>query len=416
MIQKPRGTKDILPQESYKWQYVEEKIKSLFQNYGYKEIRVPVFENTELYSRGVGQTTDVVQKEMYTFLDKGDRSITLRPEGTAGVVRSYIENGMSSISSPVKMWYNMTMYRYESVQKGRYREFRQVGAECIGVESYLADIEMILLGIQIFGVLGIPNIELKINSIGCSKCREEYQTVLKEFIKPNLIKYCSTCVDRFEKNPLRILDCKEKQCKELNKNSPAILDYLCEECKTHFQNLTNTLDTLNIKYEVDANIVRGLDYYTKTVFEFISKEEGYTILAGGRYDRLVKELGGQDTPAVGFASGLDRLLEIYEKYSEKDLIKPNDMTLFVAHIGKQANILAIKLTEELRRCNVYVEKDVLERSLKAQLKYADKKNSKYLIIIGEDELKTNKAKIKNMETGEEKQIDLTAEEILKEIE
>ena len=416
MIQKPRGTKDILPQESYKWQYVEEKIKSLFQNYGYKEIRVPVFENTELYSRGVGQTTDVVQKEMYTFLDKGDRSITLRPEGTAGVIRSYIENGMSSISSPVKMWYNMTMYRYESVQKGRYREFRQVGAECIGVESYLADIEMILLGIQIFGVLGIPNIELKINSIGCSKCREEYQTVLKEFIKPNLIKYCSTCVDRFEKNPLRILDCKEKQCKELNKNSPAILDYLCEECKTHFQNLTNTLDTLNIKYEVDANIVRGLDYYTKTVFEFISKEEGYTILAGGRYDRLVKELGGQDTPAVGFASGLDRLLEIYEKYSEKNIIKPNDMTLFVANIGKQANILAIKLTEKLRRCNVYVEKDVLERSLKAQIKYADKKNSKYLIIIGEDELKTNKAKIKNMETGEEKQINLTAEEILKEIE
>ncbi len=413
MIQKPKGTKDILPSEIYKWQYIESKVKNIFENYGFKEIRVPVFENTELFQRGVGDTTDVVQKEMYTFDDKGGRSITLRPEGTAGVVRSYIENGMASLPSPVKLWYNMAMYRYENVQKGRLREFHQIGAEMFSTSSYLADVEIITMASKIFKVLNIPNVKLTINSIGCPTCRKKYQEALKEFIRPNLNMYCDTCKTRFEKNPMRILDCKEKKCKELNNGAPVILDYLCEECKTHFENVKNSLDSLDIKYIVDPGIVRGLDYYTKTVFEFISEEEGYTVLAGGRYDGLVKELDGADTPAIGFAMGVERLVEVYEKYNKDNMVQDKNMSLYVAYIGKEANIFATKLVENLREADVFVEKDVTEKSLKAQLKYADKKNSKYLIIIGEDEIKNGEAKIKEMASGKEENIKLEVEEIKK---
>lgn len=413
MIQKPKGTKDILPSEIYKWQYIESKVKNIFENYGFKEIRVPVFENTELFQRGVGDTTDVVQKEMYTFDDKGGRSITLRPEGTAGVVRSYIENGMASLPSPVKLWYNMAMYRYENVQKGRLREFHQIGAEMFSTSSYLADVEIITMASNIFKVLNIPNVKLTINSIGCPTCRKKYQEALKEFISPNLDMYCDTCKTRFEKNPMRILDCKEKKCKELNNGAPVILDYLCEECKTHFENVKNSLDSLDIKYIVDPGIVRGLDYYTKTVFEFISEEEGYTVLAGGRYDGLVKELDGADTPAIGFAMGVERLVEVYEKYNKDNIVKDKNMSLYVAYIGKEANIFATKLVENLREADVFVEKDVTEKSLKAQLKYADKKNSKYVIIIGEDEIKNGEAKIKEMASGKEENIKLEVKEIKK---
>lgn len=413
MIQKPKGTKDILPSEIYKWQYIESKVKNIFENYGFKEIRVPVFENTELFQRGVGDTTDVVQKEMYTFDDKGGRSITLRPEGTAGVVRSYIENGMASLPSPVKLWYNMAMYRYENVQKGRLREFHQIGAEMFSTSSYLADVEIITMASKIFKVLNIPNVKLTINSIGCPTCRKKYQEALKEFIRPNLNMYCDTCKTRFEKNPMRILDCKEKKCKELNNGAPVILDYLCEECKTHFENVKNSLDSLDIKYIVDPGIVRGLDYYTKTVFEFISEEEGYTVLAGGRYDGLVKELDGADTPAIGFAMGVERLVEVYEKYNKDNMVQDKNMSLYVAYIGKEANIFATKLVENLREADVFVEKDVTEKSLKAQLKYADKKNSKYVIIIGEDEIKNGEAKIKEMASGKEENIKLEVEEIKK---
>lgn len=413
MIQKPKGTKDILPSEIYKWQYIESKVKNIFENYGFKEIRVPVFENTELFQRGVGDTTDVVQKEMYTFDDKGGRSITLRPEGTAGVVRSYIENGMASLPSPVKLWYNMAMYRYENVQKGRLREFHQIGAEMFSTSSYLADVEIITMASKIFKVLNIPNVKLTINSIGCPTCRKKYQEALKEFIRPNLNMYCDTCKTRFEKNPMRILDCKEKKCKELNNGAPVILDYLCEECKTHFENVKNSLDSLDIKYIVDPGIVRGLDYYTKTVFEFISEEEGYTVLAGGRYDGLVKELDGADTPAIGFAMGVERLVKVYEKYNKDNMVQDKNMSLYVAYIGKEANIFATKLVENLREADVFVEKDVTEKSLKAQLKYADKKNSKYVIIIGEDEIKNGEAKIKEMASGKEENIKLEVEEIKK---
>ena len=411
IIQRPKGTKDLLPNESYKWQFIEKNIKNIFENYGYNEIRVPVFEHTELFQRGVGDTTDVVQKEMYTFEDKGGRSITLRPEGTAGVVRSYIENGMASEPSPVKMWYNMAMYRYENVQKGRLREFHQIGAELFDSSSYLADVEMITMASQIFKTLNIKNIELTINSIGCPTCRKKYQEALREFIRPNLENYCDTCKTRFEKNPMRILDCKEKNCKKLNEGAPIILDYLCDECKTHFENVKNALSELNIDYTVDSSIVRGLDYYTKTVFEFISKEEGFTVLAGGRYDGLVEELGGSKTPAIGFALGVERFVEICEK-SNENIIKPKQMLLYVANLGEKANLYASKLIRELRVQNIYCEKDITGKSLKAQLKYADKKLSKFVLILGDDEITSNKAKLKEMETGKELEISLDLNEII----
>lgn len=411
MIQKPKGTKDILPDESYKWQYIEQKIRNLFQNYGYKEIRVPVFENTELFQRGVGDTTDVVQKEMYTFCDKGGRSITLRPEGTAGVVRAYIENGMASLPAPVKVWYNMAMYRYENVQKGRLREFHQIGAEMFATQSYLADVETITMANNIFKTLNIPNIQLTINSIGCPVCRAEYQKELKKFLSNNIENYCETCKTRYEKNPMRILDCKEEKCKEFNKNAPVILDYLCEECKEHFENVKQLLEKTGIEYVVDPKIVRGLDYYTKTVFEFISKEEGYTVLAGGRYDGLVQELDGPKTPALGFALGLERMIDIYEKSNKDNMVKENLPQIYIANIGEDANVVATKLVNELRGQGIYALKDITEKSIKAQFKYADKIGAKFVLTIGDNEISEMAGTLKNMQTGEEKQVKLNAEDI-----
>lgn len=411
MIQKPKGTKDILPNEVFKWQYIEEKVKKIFENTGMKEIRVPVFEHTELFSRGVGETTDVVQKEMYTFEDKGGRSITLRPEGTAGVVRSYIENGMASMPTPIKLWYEMAMYRYENVQKGRLREFRQIGTEILGTSSYLADVEAIMLGVRIFEELNIPNVKLNLNSIGCPECRKKYQNALREFIRPNLDKYCDTCKTRYEKNPMRILDCKEKRCKEMNQGAPIILDYLCDDCREHFENVKTMLTKLGVDYEIDAGIVRGLDYYTRTVFEFVSEDDGLTVLGGGRYDGLVKEVGGQDTPAVGFAMGVERLLEVFDRYN-KDLVKEKSMDLYIANIGEKANDFATKLVLELRNAGVFVEKDICERSLKAQFKYADKNNAKFVLTLGDDEVEAKKARIKNMQTGEEVETGLSVDDIV----
>ena len=411
MIQKPKGTKDILPDESYKWQYIENNVKSLLECYGMKEIRVPVFEHTELFSRGVGETTDVVQKEMYTFEDKGGRSLTLRPEGTAGVVRSYIENGMASLPSPLKFWYEMPMYRYENVQKGRYREFTQIGVEIIGTDSYLADVETILLGLNIFERLEIPNIKLNINSIGCPTCRAKYQEALRDFIRPNLDSYCDTCKTRFEKNPMRILDCKEKKCKEMNQGAPVILDYLCDDCREHFENVKSLLEKSGVKYEIDPNIVRGLDYYTRTVFEFVSEDDGLTVLGGGRYDGLIKEVGGQDTPAIGFAMGVERLLQIFEKYNADKFVK-NNTQLYIATIGEKAEVFATNLVTDLRYGDVIAEKDICGRSLKAQFKYADKIGALYVITIGDDEVDTKLAKIKNMKTGEEKEVSLNPASII----
>ena len=410
MIQKPKGTKDILPEESIKWEYTEAVADCIFSNYGFKEVRIPTFEYTELFERGVGDTTDVVQKEMYTFEDKGGRSITLRPEGTAGIVRSYIENGISSKPSPFKAMYCMPMFRYENVQKGRYREFNQIGAEIIGTSSYLADVELISMAYKFLKELNLGDVILTINSIGCPECRKKYQEALKEFIGKNIEEYCSTCKSRFEKNPMRILDCKEKRCKELNQGAPIILDYLCEECKTHFENVKNALDKLNIEYEIDSSIVRGLDYYTKTVFEFISKKDGYTVLAGGRYDGLVKELGGPDTPAVGFAAGEERLLSLIPDEDINDL----PIEIYITSMGEEYDLTAMKLANDLRD-NISVQTNISSRSFNAQMKYANKINALYTIVIGEDEVNNNKCKIKNMQNGEAIEIELNADLISEKI-
>lgn len=409
MIQKPKGTKDLLPNESYKWQEVESKVKKVLESYNFKEIRVPVFEHTELFQRGVGETTDVVQKEMYTFEDKGGRSITLRPEGTAGVVRAFLENGMGSMPTPVKLWYNMGMYRYENVQKGRLREFHQIGAELIGSNSYLADVDVILMANSIFETLNIPNIKLTINSIGCPKCRSEYQKILREFIGKNLEQYCDTCKTRFEKNPMRILDCKEKRCKELNIGAPMMIDYLCDECKEHFENVKSMLEASNLNFEIDAGIVRGLDYYTKTVFEFIDEKSGLTVLGGGRYDGLVEEFGGPSTPAVGFATGVERLMEMYNENNPENEDKKPD--LYILSLGELENKKSLELANQLRKEGFIIEKDIFGRSFKAQMKYADKIGAKNLLVIGENELNSNLAKIKNMQTGEQVEVALSGENI-----
>ena len=414
MLQKPKGTKDILPEESYIWNYVENVAQyEVFENYGFKEIRIPTFEYTELFQRGVGETTDVVQKEMYTFEDKGGRSLTLRPEGTAGIIRAYLENGLSSKTSPLKLWYKMPVFRYENVQKGRDREFNQIGCEIIGTDSYLADIEAINVAYSILKGLNLQNkVELNINSIGCPTCRKEYQKALKEFIGKNLDQYCDTCKTRFDKNPMRILDCKEEKCIKLNEGAPIILDYLCEECKAHFENVKNTLNGLGIKYNVDPGIVRGLDYYTKTVFEFISKEEGYTIIGGGRYDGLVKELGGSDTPAVGFGIGEERLIGLATSNEDIQDLKTE---LYIATMGEENQILkALNLANQLRGY-ISVETDINSRSLNAQLKYANKIGAEKLIVIGEEELKNNFGKIKDMKTGTEYGVELDSNVIFEKI-
>ncbi len=407
MIQKPKGTKDVLADESYKWQLLEETAQETFESFGLKQIRIPTFEYTELFERGVGDTTDVVQKEMYTFEDKAGRSITLRPEGTAGIVRAYIENGLSSRPSPYKVWYKMPMFRYENVQKGRYREFNQIGCEIIGTPSYLADIEAINIANTFLENINLKDIKLTINSIGCPICRKEYQEALKKFIGNNINEYCDTCKSRFEKNPMRILDCKEEKCKKLNEGAPIILDFLCEECKEHFENVKNTLTALKINYEIDPNIVRGLDYYTKTVFEFISQKDGYTVLAGGRYDGLVKELGGTATPAVGFAAGEERLLSLIEENQPSDF----KTELYIATMNNEQMPKALELTKFLRKYLV-VETDICSRSFNAQLKYANKIGAENLLVIGEEEIKTNTAKVRNMKTGEEKRVELSADSII----
>ena len=414
MIQKLKGTRDILGKESNTWKYVENVATSLFENYGYNEIRVPVIESLDLFERGVGEGTDVVQKEMYCFEDKGGRKIALRPEGTAGVVRAYIENGLASEPSPIKFWYHMPMYRYENVQKGRQREFNQIGVELFGSNSYMADVETIDMANTFMEKLNIKDFEININSIGCTKCRKDYIEALKAYIKPNLNRYCDTCKTRFEKNTMRILDCKDAKCKELNSNAPIILDYLCEECKKHFENVKNGLTTLGINYKIDSSIVRGLDYYSKTVFEFVSKIDGLTVLGGGRYDGLIEELGGAKTPAIGFATGEERLISLFEANNDTTKLEKN-IEIFVAYIGENANEYSANLVKKLRQAGIYAEKDIMERSLKAQFKYADKKNAKYVLTLGEDEIKSGKATLKEMQTGKTFDIELeNIEEVIKE--
>jgi len=407
LTQAPKGTRDILPSEIHKWQYVEKVFADICKNYGYREIRIPVFEHTELFQRGVGETTDVVQKEMYTFLDKGGRSITLRPEGTAGVVRSYIENGMSSLPQPVKLYYNISAYRYENIQKGRYREFHQFGVEAFGSKGPSIDVEIISMLNMFFEKLGLHNVSLNINSIGCPKCRRAYNDKLKEYLSPILENLCDNCNARFNRNPLRIIDCKESKCKKYTADAPALIDNLCDECREHFEGLKAGLDNLNISYNIDKGIVRGLDYYTRTVFEFVSSNVGTqgTICGGGRYDGLVEICGGSPTPGIGFALGVERL--ILEMDSQNISIpEPEGIYIFIAAIGEKADRYAERLVYQLRENGINAEKDVMNRSLKAQMKYADKLGATYTVVIGDDEIESNRAVLKNMKSGEQKDVSL----------
>lgn len=404
MITVPKGTKDVLPSDSYKWQYVERTAREIAQRFQLKEIRTPTFEHTELFQRGVGDTTDIVTKEMYTFKDKGDRSITLKPEGTAGAVRSFIENGMFSGVLPAKMYYITPAFRYERPQAGRLREFHQFGVEIFGAKGAQTDAEAILMADSLLKKLGL-HVKLYINSIGCPTCRAAFNKALKDFFAPHLDELCYDCKTRFEKNPLRLLDCKEEGCKAINAAAPSILDYLCEDCKAHFEELKSYLQTAGVEYEIDPRIVRGLDYYTRTVFEFVSTSIGAqgTVCAGGRYDGLIEQLGGNAVPAVGFAAGIERLLLVMEQ-TGVDVPKQDVPTVYLAGMDAACRQKAFALATKLRANGITAEIDHMERSIKAQFKYADKIGAKYVGVIGGNELENGVMNVKCMATGESEQV------------
>lgn len=396
MISIPKGTKDVLPADSYKWQYVEGVAREVAALYGLKEIRTPTFEHTELFSRGVGDTTDIVTKEMYTFRDKGDRSITLKPEGTAGAARLYVENGLAGGAQPVKMYYVTPAFRYERPQAGRLREFHQFGVEVFGASGADADAEVIALADALLKKLGL-RVKLHINSIGCPVCRAAYNKALKEYFAPRLAELCPDCRARYEKNPLRLLDCKEEGCRKVNRDAPVILDYLCPECKAHFEALKGYLDLAGIAYEVDPRIVRGLDYYTRTVFEFVSDDIGAqgTVCGGGRYDGLIAEIGGPSTPAVGFAAGLERLLLVMEA-TGATLPASKGPKVYLAGLDDESRKKAFLLAQTLRGAGVSAEIDHMQRSVKAQFKYADKIGAEYVAVIGGNELAAGVMNVKKM--------------------
>lgn len=397
MINIPKGTQDVLPQESYKWQYVESKARDIAKKFNVKEIRTPIFEHTELFQRGVGDTTDIVNKEMYTFLDKGGRSITLKPEGTASTVRSFIENGMTSNVLPAKMFYITPAFRYERPQKGRLREFHQFGVEIFGAKGADTDAELILLADNFLKDLGLTEYELNINSIGCKHCRQNFNKALKDYLAPHLGEMCPTCNERFEKNPLRILDCKEEKCKKINENAPIILDYLCDECKEHFSALKSYLDVMGVKYKINPTIVRGLDYYSKTVFEFVSTNIGSqgTILAGGRYDTLIENLGGPETAAVGFAAGMERTILLMETLNIP-FGEEGGVDAYVAGMDDKTRMKAFEIANTLRRNGISCDIDHMGRSIKAQFKYADKIKAKFVCVIGGNELESGVVNVKKM--------------------
>ena len=407
MINIPKGTKDMLPTEAYKWHYVEDIARQTAHSFGFKEIRTPTFEHTELFLRGVGETTDIVNKEMYTFNDKGNRSMTLRPEGTAGVARSYIENGLVQGGLPLKMYYIASIFRYEKPQNGRLREHHQFGVEMYGSDLPKADVEVISLAYAFLTNVGLKDLALNINSIGCKECRAKYNQALKEYIGANLDGMCATCKSRFDKNPLRILDCKEERCKTITANAPKILDYLCDDCKEHFEGVQKGLTALGINFTVNPDIVRGLDYYTRTVFEFVSTDIGAqgTVCGGGRYNHLVEEVGGKPTPAAGFGLGLERLLLVLENTNN---LKAEDkgIDVYVAPLGEKAGDESGVICQHLRKAGLSAETDLMGRSLKAQMKYADKINAHYVAIIGDDELDQGIATVKNMKEGESRQVSL----------
>lgn len=405
MINIPKGTKDVLPNQSYKWQYIEETAREVARAFNFKEVRTPVFEHTELFQRGVGETTDVVNKEMYTFEDKGGRSITLKPEGTAGVVRLFLENGLASSPLPVKAYYITPAFRYERPQAGRLREFHQFGLEVFGSASPETDAEVILAVFSFLNKLGLKGVKLQLNSIGCPICRNQYNTALKNYFRPHLDEMCPTCRSRFDKNPLRILDCKEEGCKKYTSGAPEILDYLCDDCKNHFEKVKSLLDSAGVEYTVNSRIVRGLDYYTKTVFEFVSTEIGAqgTVCGGGRYDGLIGQLGGNPLPAIGFAAGIERILLLMENTSA-GFPEEQKPLIYIAGMDETSRNLAFKTALELRGKGVCAEVDHMGRSVKAQFKYADKISAKFVAVIGENEVKTKTVNLKKMSDGTSKEV------------
>ena len=400
MINIPKGTKDVLPEDAYKWHYLESVVRRTAADFGIREIRTPTFEHTELFLRGVGDTTDIVNKEMYTFLDKGNRSVTLKPEGTAGVARAYIENGLQENPQPLKMYYITPVFRYERPQAGRLREHHQFGIELYGSASPYADAEVMLVAKTLFDRLGLTEPVLNINSIGCPECRKNYNAALKAYLGDNIASMCPSCRERFDKNPLRILDCKEPGCRAITAGAPKTLDYLCDDCREHFETLQSILSEVGVPFAVNPNIVRGLDYYTGTVFEFISSAIGAqgTVCGGGRYNNLVSEVGGKPTPAVGFGLGLERLLMILENLNLY-LGEPEVPLIYFAPASKEDAVFAFKQTNILRTQGISADTDLTGRSLKAQMKYADKRGYKYVAVIGSEERGSGNVKIKRMADG-----------------
>ena len=411
----PKGTRDVLPEQSYQWQYLEALIRDIVKKYGFLEARTPVIEHTELFLRGVGETTDIVQKEMYTFLDKGERSITLKPEGTAGVVRMFVENNLFGETQPTKMYYLYNpVFRYERPQAGRLREHHQFGVEFFGASKPTADAECISVATELLGKLGCGGLTVRLNSIGCPKCRPQYHEALKDYLRGHYDELCETCKVRFEQNPLRVLDCKVESCQKIANDAPVIGDYLCDECRGHQSSLLKLLDGMKIRYVIDPRLVRGLDYYTKTVFEITSESIGSqsAVCGGGRYDGLVEEIGGPHTPAVGFGLGMERLLLVLENTGLK-IEKPVRYDLYLASMGQEAEDKAFFLANDLRKKGAKVEIDHVGRSVKSRLKYADKVGARFVLVLGGDELAKNEAKLKRMSDGVETVTALDADSILK---
>ena len=407
ITKKIKGTEDVLPKQSYRWQFVEEIMREEATSYGFREMRTPVFEHTELFARGVGQTTDVVQKEMYTFETKGGESVTLRPEGTAGAARAVLEHALENEGLPIKASYFVSCYRYEKPQAGRLREFHQFGIEEYGTQSPIADAELLCLAQSVLDRLGLEDIRLEINSIGCPECRAKYNEALREYYSQFKEQLCPTCLTRLEKNPMRLLDCKSPEDHKLAEGAPKITDYLCEECETHFAEVRKYLDAAGVEYIVNPSIVRGLDYYTKTVFEFITDSIGAqgAVCAGGRYDGLIEELGGKHMPSLGFAMGIERVLMVMDAQGV-EIPQPEPCSLYIAAMGDGAKIKAFKLLKEVREMGINAETDVVGRGLRAQMKYADKIGALYSMVIGDNELAENKATVKNMDTGEQTELAL----------
>ena len=398
----PKGTKDILPDQIHKWHYVEEQWKDICRRYGFKEVRTPVFEHTELFTRGIGDTTDVVQKEMYTFEDHGGRSITLKPEGTSPAVRAFIEHKQYAEVQPTKIQYITPCYRYEKPQSGRLREFHQFGIEVFGTPNMMADAEVISLGYDFLTSLGITEIELRINSVGCPECRKKHRAALREFLTPKYDELCDTCKTRFDKNPMRILDCKSPVCHELVQGAPMMIDYLCDDCKDAFQQLQDNLKAMEIPFTVDPGIVRGLDYYTKTAFEFVTTKIGAqgTVCGGGRYYHLIEEVGGPPIPGVGFGLGIERLLLLMEA-NDAHFPEPDKLDVFIAVMGDAAKAYGLKLCRELRAKGLSAEMDTLARNIKNQFKYANRLNAKYTVVLGDNEMAEGVAAVKDMAAQEQ---------------